>query len=235
MDGDASSLTLACSHKTLTRMDATMRVLVAVLTCLLTVETPVTEAIEGCINAEEPFDHRTSSKRSFSIAVWNVNWLFSSDHSSVVAPDITAEEAEAKIFGVADVMNQEDVDMWVLAEVEDCNVLNRTLFANGSSLYSKGYRRYLIPGGDTFTRQQVGFISRIAPQTELKRTEERFAYPDKRSECGYNVDRGLKTTTVTKNFYTIVNIPPFGEVLIVGLHFRAFPSTWLGCVTRPVS
>lgn len=202
--------------------------IVLVTAAVVTLCLPIVNALDGCTQSQEqePFDHRSGKQRTFSIAGWNVDWFFSSDHSSFVGPDITPAEAEAKIAGVADVMNQQDVDMWVLAEVEDCDILNRTLFANESALYNKGYRRYLIPGGDTFTRQQMGLISRIAPQTKLKRTEERFPYPDKRSECGYNVETGLKTTTVTKNFYTIVNIPPFGEVLVVGVHFRAYPSMY---------
>lgn len=185
-----------------------------------------TVALEGCVEPPEDADLHKEEKRSFSVATWNLEWLFSADTRAHLAPDQTEEEAELKVQRVAAVMEEEDVDIWVLTEVEDCDILNRTLHANDGGLYNRGHRRFLVPGRDFATRQQTGLVTRIPPKTEIKRTDNRVDFPDELSRCGYNVELGLRSSQVTKHLYTVVDVPPFGEILIVGVHFRAFPSEY---------
>ena len=108
---------------------------------------------------------------------------------------------------VARILRDVDADILHLSEVEDLRSLERLRLEIGDP----SYRAYFVAGRDTFTRQNVGLLTRIDPTTAMFRTERTATVEGTRSQQG-----------VSKHYAAIVDIGPL-ELLVVGVHFLALP------------
>lgn len=145
------------------------------------------------------------------IATFNVEFLFDGIEPEGAADfpwkgDTVAAANHRR--GVAAIIRQLNADVLVLQEVEHAEVLQSMV---NESLADLGYEVYYVPGRDTFTRQDIGILSRL-PIDEIGRTDERAP-----------VAGGRETYGVSKNMWARLQI---GEIptTIIGLHLLARPS-----------
>jgi len=154
-------------------------------------------------------DRRPRQDR-FSIATFNARFLFDG-----VAPEGKANfpwkndpiAARAHLKQVAALLRSVDADFVHLSEVEDLPTLERLVLEIGDP----SYRAYLTPGQDRFTRQNVGFLSRVDPDGKVLRSNEFVRSADGRISQG-----------VAKNYGAHFRVGPL-SLTIVGLHLLAFP------------
>jgi exonuclease III len=72
-------------------------------------------------------------------------------------------------------------------------------------------------------------ITRVSPQSDLLRTENKIQYPVPGSACGYTGTPG--TVGVSKHYYTTYKW--YGKnVLFIGLHLLAYPTDHTRCAER---
>ncbi len=113
-------------------------------------------------------------------------------------------------------------DLANLCEVESVNELNMLKF-NGTA--------HLVKGTDTATGQNVGLLSRLPVNTELRRVSNTYKYPIENSTCGYT--GGVGSTGVSKHYYTVFDggddVGPFA---LVGVHLLAYPTDPTRCAER---
>lgn len=147
---------------------------------------------------------------SFRVATFNAEFLFDgigdeggTDFSR--KGDSTAARVHRQ--AVAAVVRALDADVVVLVETENIEVLRAMV---DHDLPEMGYTPYLIEGRDTFTRQDVGVLSRVAVDTTF-RTDERAP-----------VAGGGDSYGVSKNL--IVRFVMHGRpISLIGLHLLAQP------------
>ena len=109
--------------------------------------------------------------------------------------------------GIGDIVAMLDVDIIMFQEIENEFVLQMMI---DESLSDTGYEAYFVQGFDSFTRQNVGLISRI-PVEECGRIDERERVEGTRQEYG-----------VSKNMWARLEIEGI-PTTIIGLHFLAQP------------
>lgn len=180
---------------------------------------------------------RTTSKTSFRLVQYNVEWFFLDYYASSNCPGTGCSwvnESEAIIHQshLADVLRTLDPDIVNMCEVEGCDELyslNNLLNMNASAPSASAYTAYMVKGNDTSTGQNVGMITRIDPHVSLYRTEERIAYPVPGSQCGYMGSPG--TTGVSKHYITEFAMANY-QIAFFGLHFLAFPTDPQRCAER---
>ena len=148
--------------------------------------------------------------RGTRIVTFNVEFLFDGEGDEGEADfewkgDTAAARAHRDEIGLA--IRALDADVLLLPEVENLAVLQRLV---GESLADMGYTAHLVPGQDSFTRQNLGLLSRIRVDT-LGRTDERV--PVGVTDRLYGVSKNVWARM------TIGGTP----VTLVGVHFLAQP------------
>lgn len=156
---------------------------------------------------ESPPNYRTDGIR---IATFNGEFLFDGegDEGGADFPwKSNLEAARAHRNEVAAVIRTLDADIIVVPETETLGVLEMMI---SESLSDLGYSAYLVPGMDSFTRQNVGLLSRI-PIEATGRTNELL--PVGITDQLYGV---------SKNLWAHLEIDGIPTTLI-GVHFLARP------------
>jgi len=145
---------------------------------------------------------------------------------------------------ISSIIGQFDADIWNFAELGDCEsltVLNDIINERYPHLYQM-YRPYLLKGTDTSTHQNVGILTKIDPITPLQRSSNRVGYPLSETRCcspvgGHpfepcrNTTQPPKTTGVSKHSFSLFETDDF-DVLLVSVHFLAFPTEDFRCQKR---
>jgi hypothetical protein len=141
----------------------------------------------------------------------------------------TIESAQAHLDDVAKTLTELDADIVHLSEIQDCKALQVLMDKMGD----ESYRPYVLKGTDTATGQNVGFLTRIDPQTDLYRTNDRLKFPLPYSSCGSTIS---STSGVSKHYFTKISVPlPNGESIVINLngnHLVAFPNLPDRCAKR---
>jgi exonuclease III len=117
-------------------------------------------------------------------------------------------EAEEHMAAIAEVIARANPDIVNLVEIENEAALT-TL--NDRFLPGRGYRPYFVQGGDTFTGQDVGLLTRIDPDGD------QIHFDDREGQSG-NVSK-----SVSKNYNAVITVGDT-KILVVGLHFLAQPN-----------
>lgn len=136
-------------------------------------------------------------------------------------------EANIHMQYVGKVVTDLKPDIINVCEVEGINEMDllREQPANGSN----SYQVYLTKGTDTATGQNVGLMTKWAPNVNLSRTEEKMTYPLEGSNCGFTGSPG--TVGVSKHYITefiLYDLP----TLFIGLHLLAYPEDATRCAER---
>lgn len=164
---------------------------------------PVGEPVQiGALDAA-PHTYETTGTR---LATFNVEFLFDGLEPEGQASFPWKGDPRAARHhrdGIARIIRMLDADILFLQEVENLEVLEMML---EESLGDMGYRAYLVPGRDTFTRQDIGLLSRL-PIDEVGRTDERSPVEGERADYG-----------VSKNLWARLQL---GEIptTLISFHF----------------
>lgn len=161
----------------------------------------------SCVAAD-----RRSNQNELSIMTFNGEFLWDGVNPEEGQVDFDwkgdTTAAAAHMTNIAAVIRQHDPDIVNLVEVESLAALE--IFTN-NHLANLGYVAYLVKGGDTFTGQDVGFITRIDPvDAEIKRY-------DKKGKSG-SVEK-----SVSKNYFAKFDVNGI-KFSLIGVHFLSRPS-----------
>lgn len=190
------------------------------------------QADTECPATAQPPSDRRSTKNTFRLAQFNVEWLFvdqntgSMDCPGTDCPWWNSTAANTHLSSIVSVLKDLDADMINFCEVEGCDELNMILTQLPAE---SGYKPYLKKGTDTSTGQNVGMLTRVDPLVDLYRTEQRAYYPVPGSACGYAGSSG--TTGVSKHYITTARVGDV-NVAIVGAHLLAYPTDPTRCAER---
>lgn len=202
----------------------------------------------NCAWAPENFNDRRQDTAKLRIVSYNAEWLFLYGGGGSIqcpgqnCPWATESDARFHLLRTAELLVKLDADIVHLNEIENCRVLRVLMDLLPPN---HGYRAYLVPGTDSMTGQNVGLLTRIDPSSDLKRTEEREAYPIAGSTCGNKasyVSRNLfwnkngRTMGLSKHYLTHFKIPLSNngilKIMWVGAHFIAHPDNFERCFRR---
>jgi len=183
-----------------------------------------------CPTVIAPRDRRVN-KTQLTITAYNVEWLFLNGRNCPGSGCRWANEQEAEnhLNQVAKELAIIDADIVLLIEVQSCEVLDRLL----QKLEQRrlGYKFYLLQGTDTITGQNVALLTRVDPAVSLARSSARSDFPLAGSKCEYTGSPGSQG--VSKHLYTHFDIEGLPRpLLLVGLHFLAFPKQSDRCAQR---
>ena len=220
-------------------------------------------ALADCPEPEPAAPSRAADRRldpsRLVIGTFNAEWLFDGLCDPRISPWVAggcagqsnglnrcdAAGATAHLQRVAEVVGRINVDVLHMAEVEGCAVLSDVIAALGAEGHE--YERHVRAGTDTFTRQQVGLISRLTPLRPLERSDAREAYPiDNASSCGATAPG---SSGLSKHY--LAHLPLHGlpsvaapsdgsglggggdaTLIVLGLHLKAIPTQPLSCQKR---
>jgi exonuclease III len=169
---------------------------------------------------------RRSDKSKLRLVQYNVEWLFIDYYSSMKCPGDgctwkNQSEAEIHMDHVANVVSALNPDIINFCEVEGCDelsILRDKLDGN--------YVPYLKKGTDTGTGQNVGMLTRVDPQIDLYRTEQKYNYPVAGTSCVYS-----GTTGVSKHYITEFKFNDY-NVAFIAAHLIAIPDDGPRCAQR---
>jgi exonuclease III len=182
-----------------------------------------------CPNIQFPNQDRRNNNSSLRLVQYNVEWLFVDYYSNFDCPGSCTwkneTEALKHLDNVAQVINKLNPDIINLCEVEGCDELNMVIDKLDDK---KNYKPYLKKGTDTSTGQNVGMITKIDPNVNLYRFEDKYKYPIDGSKCGYT---GSGTSGVSKHYITEYKINNM-NIAIIGGHLLANPTDPLRCAER---
>jgi len=184
----------------------------------------VSGVITPCATAPASPQDRRPDRNQLRVVTYNAEWLF--ENTSTQSP-WTPEQANAHIISVSKALTSLKADIFILEEVQSCQVLALVLAAMEAP--GRQYIPYLIPGKDTATGQNVALLTRVDPYTTVFRTEERKPFPVEGSTCG---SATTGTSGVSKHLVARFNIAGFGKLAILGMHFLAFPTDKARCSQR---
>lgn len=190
-------------------------------------------AVNECPSAPSNPQDRREDKTTLSIVSWNVEWLFLGGVGSSNCPGsgcawATDQEASSHFDAVSAIIAELDADILTLLEVNDCDILQRLV--ESPALAGKGYKPYLRKGTDTYTNQNVGFLTRIDPISDVQRSKQTVSYPVAGETCGYSA-QGSKGCS--KHAYATFQVTGMDKPLIlVGAHLLAFPDDRKRCLER---
>lgn len=177
-------------------------------TTTTTAGTPSTPTATGDVfTVQPPPTFRTQGVR---VAVFNTEFMFDGEDPDGAADfpwKNNVQAAQAHQDRVADVIKMTHADVIVMEEVENMGVLERLVHG---PLEGLGYLPYLVPGKDTFTRQNMAILSKI-PIQEIGRMDDRAP-----------LGSGNDTYGVSKNIWarlTLAGVP----TTLVGIHYLAIP------------
>mmetsp|Transcript_7454 Transcript_7454/g.24767 ORF Transcript_7454/g.24767 Transcript_7454/m.24767 type:complete len:360 (+) Transcript_7454:10-1089(+) len=191
----------------------------------------------SCSSApSQPADRRTNSSK-LVIAQYNVDFLFLSSVESEGTLECpgrgcdwtNASIAQEHLSRVASQIARMDADIVSLNEVESCDVLH-ALIAAMPKAAAVTYTPYLVLGEDRFTGQNVGMLSRVDPETDVRRTNERVAFPVAGSQCNATAHG---TEGVSKNLIARFHVAGMTRPLtFVAAHLLAQPTSPERCSRR---
>jgi hypothetical protein len=172
-------------------------------------------------------DRRTDLS-SLRLMQYNVEWLFIDHYSGFDCPGtqctwVNVSEAEIHMSYVANVIKDLNPDVVNFCEVEGCDELNMLVGELDDS-----YIPYLKKGTDTGTGQNVGMITRVDPLVSLYRTEQKYSYPIKGSNCGYT---GTGSSGVSKHYITEFKLSNL-HLAFISAHLIAIPTDSSRCTQR---
>ncbi len=173
-----------------------------------------------------PADRRTDSNK-FRLVQYNVEWLFIDQYNGCPGSSCSwsnQTEASTHLNWVVNTLNDLDADYINFCEIEGCDELSMLINKTSSS-----YKPYLITGTDSSTGQNVGVLTKIDPESNLVRNDNRASYPIPGSTCGYTGSAG--TSGVSKHYLTTMTINKT-PVAIVGAHLLAYPTDSSRCASR---
>jgi exonuclease III len=179
-------------------------------------------------NIYRPF-RGTAEIAEFRLVQYNVEWLFLNTYNGCPGSSCTwktQNDAETHMDYVQNVVRNMNPTLINFCEVEGCYELKEIIAGDGNV----NYNPYLIFGKDTSTGQNVGIVSKISPIIPLARSEEHIEYPVAHSTCGYTGASG--TQGVSKHYYTRIMLPNGMYVIMVGVHFLAYPTDKTRCAER---
>jgi exonuclease III len=160
------------------------------------------------------------------VTQYNVEWLFLDQYKDCPGSGCTwknQSEAHIHMNTIANTVNILKPDILNLCEVEGLTELN-TL----RNLTSDEYGVYFIQGTDSALGQNVGLLSKVKPNENVQRSNEKYAYPIKGSNCGC---ASIGSSGVSKNQYTTYTIGDM-NILFVGAHLLAYPTDTNRCCSR---
>ena len=171
---------------------------------------------------------------SLRLVQYNAEWLFIDHYSQFDCPGTqctwkNTTEAYIHLDYVSRVVAYLAPDILNVCEVEGIHELQLVADTVVSEFPDLSYTPYLIPGTDTATGQNVGLLSRIAPNVPLYRTEEKYEYPIAGSQCGYT--GSPSKTGVSKHYiteFTLWDMP----VAMISAHLIAIPTDPSRCAQR---
>ena len=179
-----------------------------------------------------PANRVSTDSATFKIMQYNVEWLFIDYFGASNCPGDgctwkNTSEATIHLETVSKIIAELNPDIVNFCEVEGCDELNMLLSKLGGE--TTDYKPYLKKGTDSATGQNVGMMTRIDPNVNIFRTEEKINYPINSSSCGYTGVPAL--TGVSKHYFTEFKF--YGrDVLFVGAHLIAFPTDPARCAQR---
>ncbi|TPX56729.1 hypothetical protein PhCBS80983_g04336 [Powellomyces hirtus] len=188
----------------------------------------------------EPGDRR-SNVNELTIGNFNAEWLFLfGGTGGMVCPGFgcpwkNRKMAAEHIFKVAETitaMGQPDIIH--MSEVEGCETLGKLIqiLEVKHGAVPGAYKPYLIPGRDTALGQQVGLITKVDPQQDVFRTDDRTIYPVAGSRCGYTRPGApSRLTGSTKNYFAVFKVNDV-RMLVAGTHMIAYPDKPERCEKR---
>lgn len=168
--------------------------------------------LAGFFNSVVADDHRTD-KSTLTVMTFNAEFMWDGvapeeGNSSINIPWRGNQTlAEAHMQKIAEVIKAANPDIVNLVEVENLNALN-TL--NTKFLQGLGYQAYLVEGVDTFTGQDVGLLTRIDPENNQIRY-------DNRKGNSANVSK-----SVSKDYVARIKFGNY-KLAFIGLHLLAQP------------
>ena len=171
-----------------------------------------------------------NSDSNIRLMQYNVEWLFLDYYKNADCPGNgctwhNESIAYDHLHQIARIIDEVNPDIINFCEVEGMNELNIL----EESLKVSNYESYFLKGTDTSTGQNVGLISKIVPNSELIRTENREPYPVPFTTCNYSGENG--TEGVSKHFVTTFDWHSI-QLAFISLHFLAFPDRVDRCVKR---
>jgi exonuclease III len=171
---------------------------------------------------------RRSDKTTLRLVQYNVEWLFVDHYSNFDCPGTqctwkNVSEAEEHLQYVSNVVAELKPDIINFCEVEGCDELNMVIDNLGSD-----YKGYLKQGTDTGTGQNVGMITKIDPDINLYRSEQKVAYPISGSKCGYT---GTGNAGVSKHYITEFSLGGL-NIAFISAHLIAIPTDPARCAQR---
>jgi len=174
------------------------------------------------------FNDRRNNKNKLRLVQYNVEWLFIDHYSNFDCPGSQCtwknqSEAEIHMNYVSNVVKDLNPDIINFCEVEGCDELNIL-----KDKLDGTYLPYLKKGTDTGTGQNVGMLTRIDPQKNLYRTENKYTYPISGSKCGYT---GSGSTGVSKHYITEFLFNKL-NVALISAHLIAIPNDISRCAQR---
>jgi len=172
---------------------------------------------------------RIMDKNTLRLVQYNVEWLFIDYYESMDCPGNgctwkTQDDAETHLYYVASVIQDLKPDIINFCEIEGCDELKML-----NDQLDSEYTSYLKKGTDTATGQNVGFLTKIDPEINLYRSEEKVDYPIAGSNCGNTTAKG--STGVSKHYITEFKIGA-KNVAFIGAHLLAIPTDPSRCVQR---
>ncbi|KAJ3042981.1 hypothetical protein HDV00_006288 [Rhizophlyctis rosea] len=194
----------------------------------------------ACATAPKLPGDRRGRRGELTLMNFNAEWLFLNGGSGQMrcpgtgCPWKTDRMAEQHLARVAiTIASLNFPDIVHLTEIEGCDVLETLISILEKFGSTPGeYKPYLIPGRDTATGQQVGFITKVDPVQNLVRTDERVRYPIEGSSCNWSdPDEPKWLYGSTKNYFARFVVDGVG-IMLSGNHFLAFPDKRDRCEKR---
>lgn len=189
-----------------------------------------------CVNVPKVVEDRRNDTSRLKVGTFNAEFLFLKGLARLKCPGEDCAWKDEKmamehVRAVARVIVNSGADIMQLSEVEDCDAL-QALVDEIKLLGDDSYRPYVVKGLDTFTGQNVGFITKIDPIVQVQRSEERVEYPVSETSCG-DFGGKVKSKGVSKHFYTKFQVPGFDyNITMVGAHLLARPDDTKRCFQR---
>jgi exonuclease III len=174
----------------------------------------ILSAVVGLSTSAAIADDRRPDPASLSVMTINTYFMWDGVEPEEGSTQIdipwrhSQQEAEEHMAAIAAVIARANPDIVNLVEIENEAALN-TL--NNRFLAGRGYRPYFVQGGDTFTGQDVGLLTRVDPDGD------QIHFDDREGESG-NVQE-----SVSKNYNAMITVGDM-KILLVGLHFLAQPN-----------
>ncbi|KAJ3176526.1 hypothetical protein HDU87_005220 [Geranomyces variabilis] len=196
---------------------------------------------KACARApDEPGDRRPN-KDELTIGNFNAEWLFLfGGTGNMVCPGKgcpwkdrnMAASHFIKVAETITTMGQPDIVH--LSEVEGCDTLDKLIgvLEQGYGAPVGAYKSYLVPGRDTALGQNVGFISKVDPQEDVARTDDRAIYPVPGSRCGWTKPGApSRLAGSSKNYFATFLVNDI-KLLLAGTHMIAYPDKPERCERR---